>query len=155
MWEGDAFAEFGGEWWARGEVARLEELRLHARETRAETLLGMGRVEAAVSEARALTAEAPSRERAWRVLVIGSYRGGRQGEALRCAAEYRAWLREELGLDPANRNGAGQVVAAGPRDALARLAETPPTRARVAPLAVAGAFTLKSVLLKDELAGED
>ena len=31
---------------------------------------------------------------------------------------------EELGLDPANRNGAGQVVAAGPRDALARLAET-------------------------------
>ena len=49
-------------------------------------------------------------------------------------------LIAELGLDPANRNGAGQVVAAGPRDALARLAEHPPTRARVMPLAVAGAF---------------
>jgi [acyl-carrier-protein] S-malonyltransferase len=47
---------------------------------------------------------------------------------------------EELGLDPANRNGAGQVVAAGPVDALAALAAAPPERARVVPLAVAGAF---------------
>jgi [acyl-carrier-protein] S-malonyltransferase len=47
---------------------------------------------------------------------------------------------EELGLDPANRNGAGQVVAAGPVDALATLAQAPPERARVVPLAVAGAF---------------
>jgi [acyl-carrier-protein] S-malonyltransferase len=46
----------------------------------------------------------------------------------------------ELGLDPANRNGAGQVVAAGPVDALAALAAGPPERARVVPLAVAGAF---------------
>jgi [acyl-carrier-protein] S-malonyltransferase len=47
---------------------------------------------------------------------------------------------EELGLDPANRNGAGQVVAAGPVAALAALADAPPERARVVPLAVAGAF---------------
>jgi len=46
----------------------------------------------------------------------------------------------ELGLDPANRNGAGQVVAAGPVAALAELAESPPERARVMPLPVAGAF---------------
>ncbi len=46
----------------------------------------------------------------------------------------------ELGLDPANRNGAGQVVAAGPVDALERLAAEPPERARVIPLSVAGAF---------------
>lgn len=47
---------------------------------------------------------------------------------------------DELGLDPANRNGAGQVVAAGPLDALAALGGNPPARARVVPLAVAGAF---------------
>ncbi|MFC5994327.1 ACP S-malonyltransferase [Pseudonocardia hispaniensis] len=47
---------------------------------------------------------------------------------------------DELGLDPANRNGAGQVVAAGPTAALAALADAPPERARVIPLAVAGAF---------------
>lgn len=46
----------------------------------------------------------------------------------------------ELGLDPANVNGAGQVVAAGPVDALAALEETPPEKARVKRLPVAGAF---------------
>lgn len=46
----------------------------------------------------------------------------------------------ELGLDPANRNGATQVVAAGPLAALEQLADKPPERARVVPLAVAGAF---------------
>ncbi|MGD9527792.1 ACP S-malonyltransferase [Pseudonocardia sp.] len=46
----------------------------------------------------------------------------------------------ELGLEPANRNGAGQVVAAGPLDALAELERTPPERARVKALPVAGAF---------------
>lgn len=46
----------------------------------------------------------------------------------------------ELGLTAANRNGAGQVVAAGPLVGLAALAERPPQRARVVPLSVAGAF---------------
>lgn len=47
---------------------------------------------------------------------------------------------DELGLDPANRNGAGQVVAAGELTALEQLAAQPPERARVIALAVAGAF---------------
>jgi [acyl-carrier-protein] S-malonyltransferase len=47
---------------------------------------------------------------------------------------------DELGLYPANRNGAGQIVAAGSRDALAKFADQPPARARVVPLQVAGAF---------------
>ncbi|MGH3837913.1 MAG: ACP S-malonyltransferase, partial [Pseudonocardiaceae bacterium] len=45
-----------------------------------------------------------------------------------------------LGLDAANRNGAGQVVAAGPIDALEALAQDKPDRARVVALRVAGAF---------------
>lgn len=45
-----------------------------------------------------------------------------------------------LGLIPANDNGAGQIVAAGDLDALAKLGENPPTGARVRALAVAGAF---------------
>ncbi len=47
---------------------------------------------------------------------------------------------ETCGLTAANRNGAGQVVAAGAADALARLAGAPPSRARLVPLQVAGAF---------------
>jgi len=46
----------------------------------------------------------------------------------------------ELGLTAANVNGAGQVVAAGDLGALATLAADPPTRTRVVPLQVAGAF---------------
>ncbi|MBA3906860.1 MAG: ACP S-malonyltransferase [Pseudonocardiales bacterium] len=47
---------------------------------------------------------------------------------------------ERLGLDAANRNGAGQIVAAGPLPALAQLAAEKPDKARVMPLPVAGAF---------------
>lgn len=47
---------------------------------------------------------------------------------------------EALGLSPANYNGGGQIVVAGALDALARLGENPPARARVIPLQVAGAF---------------
>jgi [acyl-carrier-protein] S-malonyltransferase len=47
---------------------------------------------------------------------------------------------DELGLYPANRNAAGQIVAAGALAALAQLAEEPPGTARVRALQVAGAF---------------
>ncbi|WP_090070788.1 MULTISPECIES: ACP S-malonyltransferase [Lentzea] len=50
---------------------------------------------------------------------------------------------EELGLVPANRNGAGQIVAAGPHAALDELAANPPGPAKIRKLAVAGAFHTK------------
>ena len=46
----------------------------------------------------------------------------------------------EPGLFAANFNGAGQVVIAGKKDALARFQENPPEGMRVIPLQVAGAF---------------
>lgn len=47
---------------------------------------------------------------------------------------------EEHGLTPANRNGAGQIVAAGAADGIARLLDNAPRGARVIQLQVAGAF---------------
>ncbi|WP_441957365.1 ACP S-malonyltransferase [Mycolicibacterium houstonense] len=47
---------------------------------------------------------------------------------------------ESLDLVPANRNAAGQIVAAGAVAALEKLAEDPPAKARVRQLATAGAF---------------
>jgi len=47
---------------------------------------------------------------------------------------------DELDLVPANRNAAGQIVAAGSLAALSKLAEDPPAKARVRALATAGAF---------------
>lgn len=46
----------------------------------------------------------------------------------------------ELGLEPANFNGGGQLVVAGALDALEQLKAEPPAGARVIPLQVAGAF---------------
>ncbi|GAA1670474.1 malonyl CoA-acyl carrier protein transacylase [Glycomyces endophyticus] len=47
---------------------------------------------------------------------------------------------ESAGAWPANRNGAGQIVAAGPVAAIEKLAGDPPAKARIIPLKVAGAF---------------
>jgi [acyl-carrier-protein] S-malonyltransferase len=58
--------------------------------------------------------------------------GGDEAEVLR--------RLDELELVPANRNGAGQIVAAGRLTALDKLAEDPPAKARVRALPVAGAF---------------
>lgn len=50
---------------------------------------------------------------------------------------------EQLDLFPANRNAAGQIVAAGALTALETLAADPPAKARVRALGVAGAFHTK------------
>lgn len=47
---------------------------------------------------------------------------------------------EACGLSPANRNGAGQVVAAGAAKGVHQLVAEPPAKARVIQLEVAGAF---------------
>jgi [acyl-carrier-protein] S-malonyltransferase len=58
--------------------------------------------------------------------------GGDEAEVLAVLAD--------LDLVPANRNAAGQIVAAGRLDSLQKLAENPPAKARVRALATAGAF---------------
>ncbi|HET6817351.1 MAG TPA: ACP S-malonyltransferase [Mycobacteriales bacterium] len=60
---------------------------------------------------------------------------------------------EAAGCVAANVNGAGQVVAAGSRAALERLAASPPPAARLRPLAVAGPFHTSAMApAADELA---
>jgi [acyl-carrier-protein] S-malonyltransferase len=58
--------------------------------------------------------------------------GGEEGDVLT--------RLEQLDLVPANRNAAGQIVAAGALTSLEKLAEDPPAKARVRALGVAGAF---------------
>ena len=61
---------------------------------------------------------------------------------------------EAGGLTAANRNGAGQIVAAGALDALEKLAAEPPAGARVRPIAVAGAFHTHFMAPAAEALGE-
>nr|WP_100444208.1 ACP S-malonyltransferase [Glycomyces xiaoerkulensis] len=58
--------------------------------------------------------------------------GGAEADVLAAIEAAGAW--------PANRNGAGQIVAAGPVAAIEKLTEKAPERARIIPLKVAGAF---------------
>jgi [acyl-carrier-protein] S-malonyltransferase len=58
--------------------------------------------------------------------------GGDPAEVRAAVADAGCWI--------ANVNGGGQIVAAGTTTNLERLAAVPPTRARLRPLAVAGAF---------------
>ncbi|WP_235738940.1 acyltransferase domain-containing protein [Nocardioides alcanivorans] len=58
--------------------------------------------------------------------------GGDRDEVLAAIAKH--------GLTAANDNGPGQIVAAGTMEQLAAFAEEPPAKARLRPLAVAGAF---------------
>jgi [acyl-carrier-protein] S-malonyltransferase len=73
-------------------------------------------------------AEAASREATGMSAVIG----GEEADVLAAL--------EANGLFPANYNGGGQLVVAGPVASLAALAENAPAGSRVIPLQVAGAF---------------
>ena len=60
---------------------------------------------------------------------------------------------EQLDLVPANRNAAGQMVAAGRLSALDKLAEDPPAKARVRALGVAGAYFVNDQRVRQGCAG--
>ena len=66
------------------------------------------------------------------VTSMAAVLGGEQEQVLALLAE--------LGLSAANYNGAGQIVAAGNKTAIEQLVATPPEKARVIELKVAGAF---------------
>ena len=100
LWRGPALAEFAARPFAQPEAVRLEELRVVARERRAELMLALGSAEDAVAALQAVVAEHPERERARGLLMQALYQGGRHTEALATFRSWRGYLSEDLGLDP-------------------------------------------------------
>jgi predicted ATPase/DNA-binding SARP family transcriptional activator len=100
LWRGPAVAEFADQPWAQAEAARLEELRLAAREALVELRLAAGGHAGLVGELEGLVAAHPTRERLRAHLMVAYYRSGRQADALGVYAETREVLAEELGIDP-------------------------------------------------------
>ncbi|WP_433296430.1 ATP-binding protein [Actinoplanes sp. CA-030573] len=86
--------------WARPEAARLDELRLAAVESRAGAELALGRPAIVVAELERHLHDHPGREEAVRLLALALYRSGRQGDALGVLRRTRAYLADELGVDP-------------------------------------------------------
>ncbi len=99
LWRGPAYSEFADEEVARGEAARLDELREVATEDRVEALLVLGRTNEAIADLEGIIAGQSLRERPHAQLMRALSRAGRQVEALDRARAYRDRLRE-LGLQP-------------------------------------------------------
>ncbi|WP_422733226.1 BTAD domain-containing putative transcriptional regulator [Micromonospora sp. WMMD558] len=102
-WRGPAYAEFADTPWARGEINRLDELRMLATERRGEALLALGRSAEAAVELEQHVSARPLREDAWRLWATALYRSGRQADALAALRRARETLAAELGLDPSRR----------------------------------------------------
>lgn len=100
LWRGHPYAGLVGVFRLDLEAARLEELRLAALEARIGAELALGRHAQLVAELDVLCAEHPLRERFRAQHMLALYRAGRQAEALRAFQRTRAYLDDELGLDP-------------------------------------------------------
>ncbi|WP_449348388.1 BTAD domain-containing putative transcriptional regulator [Streptomyces shaanxiensis] len=99
-WRGPAYAEVADAGWALTEIARLDELRLHARELLIDALVREGRWSEAVPSAEVLTREYPLREEGWRLLATALWGAGRRGDALDALSRSRRILHDELRLTP-------------------------------------------------------
>jgi DNA-binding SARP family transcriptional activator len=98
LWRGPALADFAYEPFSQADIARLEELRLTAREELMDAQLAQG--ECPVAELEGLVREHPLRERLRGQLMLALHRAGRQAEALATYRDGRRTMIAELGLEP-------------------------------------------------------
>ena len=99
-WQGPAFPELADVDDGRAESTRLDELRIRAVETRAESRLSAGATDGLVVELVALADEEPLRERPRALLMAALAASGRNAEALRVYDDFRRRLGDELGIEP-------------------------------------------------------
>ncbi|MCO5972451.1 AfsR/SARP family transcriptional regulator [Actinoallomurus soli] len=126
LWRGPAFAEVADEPWAAAETARLNELRLVARELHIAAGLRLGDPGAVVPEAEGLTRDAPLREESWRLHALALWSSGRQADALAALRRARATFADELGLDPGPHLVALEEAILTQRTDVLRAAVPPP-----------------------------
>jgi class 3 adenylate cyclase len=100
LWRGPALGDLATTNTARGDRARLDELRAVALERRIDAELACGRHLELVPDLRRLVGEMPLREVFHARLMLALYRSGRQAEALEVYHRAREVLDRELGVDP-------------------------------------------------------
>src|SRR5262245_4467889 len=101
LWRGHAFDDIAACLPLELEAHRLDELRLGAVEARIDAELLLGRHAELVPELEVLCTDHPLRESFRAQQMLALYRSGRQAEALRAYHKTRAYLADELGLEPA------------------------------------------------------
>ena len=99
-WRGSAYGDLADAEGIRDEALRLDERRLTVTEEWIDRRLAAGGDPSLVGDLEGLAAAHPLRERFQRQRMVALHRDGRQAEALRRAGEFRAMLRDEMGLAP-------------------------------------------------------
>jgi DNA-binding SARP family transcriptional activator len=135
LWRGPVLEDLSADEFVQAEARRLAELRLAARELRAEAGIGLGGGPEVVAELEALTREHPFRERGHALLMRALAAEGRQAEALAVYQAARERLDEELGIEPGEELRAAQLAVLRQEVAPAPAAAAPAARGVV--LAVA------------------
>jgi predicted ATPase/DNA-binding SARP family transcriptional activator len=102
LWRGPPLADLAAEQFVQLEIARLEELRLEAAECAIEAGFALGHHQELTQTLETLVAQHPFRETLRQQLMLSLYRSGRQAEALAAYQAARAYLRDELGLEPSS-----------------------------------------------------
>lgn len=100
LWRGPALAGIADLPFARADAARLDEARLSTVEDWVAAELACGNHAAMTAELDGLVKSHPQRERLWGQRMRALYRCGRQADALCVYQELRAFLGDELGLEP-------------------------------------------------------
>jgi DNA-binding SARP family transcriptional activator len=100
LWRGPALGDLAYEPFAAGEIQRLEELRLAARQDLIDAQLALGRHREVVGELDPLVENHPFDERLRGQLMLARYRSGRQADALDAYQDARRALLDNLGLEP-------------------------------------------------------
>ena len=100
LWRGSPLDELADRPVARGEILRLEEMRLAALSDRMDAELALGQHTRAVAELEALVQEHPLSERLSAQLMLALYRSGRQADALEVYQAARRALTGGLGIEP-------------------------------------------------------
>ncbi len=135
LWRGPALADLAFEPFAQIDIARLNEERLAALETRIEADLASGHDGELIGELYQLVSANPTRERLSSHLMLALYRCGRHAEALDAYTRLRTSAAHEFGLEPSATIKALQ----------ARILEQSPTLDRAeAPPAVAPAIQTRA-----------
>jgi len=99
-WRGPVLIDVVDHSWGQAEIARLTELHGRAHALLLQALLATGPYGDVVAAGELAIAEHPLREELWRSLMVGLARAGRTAEAGRVFRRYRAWLGDEVGLEP-------------------------------------------------------
>jgi DNA-binding SARP family transcriptional activator/pimeloyl-ACP methyl ester carboxylesterase len=100
LWRGPAYGVFAESEIARVDAVRLEELRRTATERLGDALLTAGDAAEAIHLLQPFTVAHPLREEARGTLMRALCEAGRTADALDQYQQYRAFLGEELGLEP-------------------------------------------------------